>query len=87
MSVLDCDETCPAPVLTDAAGWFTVPALGLDSVRLRFEPPACSEDDLECEPLEPREELLANGARTALGANRLFSPAALRWVERGRNMG
>ena len=68
VSVLDCDETCPEPVVTDAAGWFTIPGLRRDSARLHFEPPACTENDFECEPLEPREEVLPNGGRTVLGA-------------------
>ncbi len=68
VSVLDCEEDCPAPVQTDAAGWFTIPGLGRDSARLHFEPPACDENDSECEPLEPREEVLENGGRTVLGA-------------------
>ena len=68
VSVLDCEEACPAPVRTDAAGWFTIPGLGRDSARLYFEPPACDENDSECEPLEPREEVLENGGRTVLGA-------------------
>ncbi len=68
VSVLDCEEDCPDPVQTDATGWFTIPGLGRDAAWLRFEPPACSENDSECEPLEPREEVLANGGRTVLGA-------------------
>ena len=68
VSVLDCEEDCPAPVRTDAAGWFTIPGLGRDTARLHFEPPACDENDSECEPLEPREEVLENGGRTVLGA-------------------
>ena len=66
--VLDCGGDCPAPVQTDAAGWFTFPGLGMDSALLSFTPPPCAEDDWECEPLEPRQEVLANGARTVLGA-------------------
>ena len=66
--VLDCGGDCPAPVQTDAAGWFTFPGLGMDSALLSFTPPPCAEDDSECEPLEPRQEVLANGARTVLGA-------------------
>ena len=68
VTVLDCGEDCPPPVKTDAAGWFTIPGLGMESALLRFEPPACAEADLECEPLEPRQEVLENGARTVLGA-------------------
>ena len=68
VTVLDCEEDCPPPVKTDAAGWFTIPGLGMESALLRFEPPACAEADLECEPLEPRQEVLENGARTVLGA-------------------
>ena len=68
VSVLDCEEDCPAPVRTDVAGWFIIPGLGRDSARFRFEPPACAENDFECEPLEPREEVLENGGRTVLGA-------------------
>ena len=68
VSVLECGEDCPAPVQTDAAGWFTFPGLGVDSALLSFTPPPCGEDALECEPLEPRQEVLANGARTVLGA-------------------
>ena len=66
--VLDCGDDCPAPVQTDAAGWFTFPGLGMDSALLSFTPPPCADDDSECEPLEPRQEVLANGARTVLGA-------------------
>ncbi len=66
--VLECEENCPAPVQTNAGGWFTIPGLELDSVRLRFDPPPCPEADLECEPLEPRQEVLATGTRTILGA-------------------
>ena len=66
--VLDCGGDCPAPVQTDAAGWFTFPGLGMDSALLSFTPPSCAEDDWECEPLEPRQEVLLNGARTVLGA-------------------
>ena len=66
--VLECEEDCPAPVQTDAAGWFTFTGLGMDSALLSFTPPPCAEDDSECEPLEPRQEVLANGARTVLGA-------------------
>ena len=68
VSVLDCEEDCPDPVLTDAAGWFTIPDLGRDSARLHFEPPACADDEPECETLEPREEEFVNGSRTVLGA-------------------
>ncbi len=68
VSVLDCEEDCPAPVRTDAAGWFSIPGLGRESAHLHFEPPACAENDSECEPLEPREEVLENGGRTVLGA-------------------
>ena len=68
VSVLDCGETCPDPAVTDATGWFTFPDLAAETALLHFEPPACAEDDLECEPLEPREELLPNGGRTVLGA-------------------
>ena len=68
VTVLDCEEACPAPVRTDAAGWFTIAGLGRDSARLHFEPPVCAENDSECEPLEPREEVLENGGRTVLGA-------------------
>ncbi len=68
VSVLDCEEDCPDPVQTDAAGWFTIAGLGRDAARLRFEPPPCAEDDFGCEPLEPREEVLENGGRTVLGA-------------------
>ena len=66
--VLECEEDCPAPVQTDATGWFTFTGLGMDSALLSFDPPACAEGDSECEPLEPRQEVLANGARTVLGA-------------------
>ncbi len=68
VSVIDCEENCPAPVRTDAAGWFTIPGLGRDSARLHFEPPACAENDSQCEPLEPRQDVLENGGRTVLGA-------------------
>lgn len=68
LSVLDCEENCPDPAVTDAAGWFTFPDMGKESALLHFEPPACAEDDTECEPLEPREEVLTNGGRTVLGA-------------------
>ena len=68
VSVLDCEENCPDPVLTDAAGWFTFPELGMESAPLHFEPPTCAEADPQCEPLESREEVLANGDRTVLGA-------------------
>ncbi len=68
VSVLDCGEDCPEPVMTDAAGWFEFPGLNSETARLRFEPPTCAEDDPECEPLEPREENLTNGGRTVLGA-------------------
>ena len=68
VSVLDCEEPCPEPVVSDAAGWFTFPDLARESALLHFEPPACAEDDLECEPLEHREEVLPNGGRTVLGA-------------------
>ena len=68
VTVLDCGENCPDPVRTDAAGWFSIPGLGQDLARLHFEPPACDENDLECEPLEPRQEVLENGGRTVLGA-------------------
>ena len=68
VSVLDCGEDCPDPVLTDAAGWFEFPDIEEETLRLHFEPPICAEEDLECEPLEPREETLANGGRTVLGA-------------------
>lgn len=68
VTLLDCEEHCPDPAITDAAGWFSIPDLGMDSARLHFEPPACAEQDTECEPLEPREEVLANGGRTVLGA-------------------
>lgn len=68
VSVLDCGENCPQPVMTDAAGWFEFPSYSADTARLRFEPPACAEAAPECEPLEPREETLANGGRTVLGA-------------------
>ena len=68
VSVLDCEENCPAPVRTDASGWFTIPGLGRESARLHFEPPDCPSKDPECEPLEPREEVLENGGRTVLGA-------------------
>lgn len=68
VSVLDCGEDCPDPVLTDAAGWFEFPGLTSETARLRFEPPACAEDYPDCERLEPREETLANGGRTVLGA-------------------
>ena len=68
VSVLDCEENCPAPVRTDAAGWFTILGLGRDSARIHFEPPDCPDNDPECEPLEPREEVLENGGRTVLGA-------------------
>ena len=66
--VLDCGDDCPAPVQTDAAGWFTFPGLGMDSALLSFTPRSCAEDAWECEPLESRQEVLANGARTVLGA-------------------
>ena len=68
VTVLDCEEDCPAPVKTDASGWFTIPGLGMESALLRFAPPGCAEADLECEPLEPRQEVLENGGRTVLGA-------------------
>ena len=68
VSVLDCEEDCPAPVQTDAAGWFTIPGLGRDTARLHFEPSACDENDSECEPLEPREEVMEKDGRTVLGA-------------------
>lgn len=68
VSVLDCEENCPAPVRTDAAGWFSFPQLVAESAHLHFEPPACPGNDPECEPLEPREEVLENGGRTVLGA-------------------
>ena len=68
VTVLDCEEDCPAPVKTDASGWFTIPGLAMESALLRFAPPACAEADLECEPLEPRQEVLPNGGRTVLGA-------------------
>ena len=68
VTVLDCKENCPDPVRSDAAGWFTFPDLGTESALLHFEPAACVEDDPECEPLEPREEVFENGGRTVLGA-------------------
>lgn len=68
VSVLDCEENCPAPVRTDAAGGFSFPQLVAESAHLHFEPPACPGNDPECEPLEPREEVLENGGRTVLGA-------------------
>ena len=68
VSVIDCEENCPEPAVTDAAGWFTFPDLGMESAPLHFEPPACAENDSECEPLETREEVLENGGRTVLGA-------------------
>ena len=68
VSVLDCEEHCPDPALTDAAGWFTFPDLGMESALLHFEPPACAENDIECEPLEPREDVLEHGDRSVLGA-------------------
>ncbi len=68
VSVLDCGEACPDPVTTDASGWFSFPDIEVESALLRFDPPACLEDDPECEPLEPREEEFMNGSRTVLGA-------------------
>jgi hypothetical protein len=68
VSIVDCEEDCPQPVMTDAAGWFEFPGIAAETLRLRFDPPACADDDPECEPLEPREETLANGSRTVLGA-------------------
>ena len=58
----------PGSGQTDAAGWFTIARLGRETALLRFDPPACGEDDMECEPLEPRQEVLENGGRTVLGA-------------------
>ena len=63
VTVLDCEPACPDPVASDPAGWYTFPNLN-SPARLRFDPPIC----VECKPLEPREVLLASGARTALGA-------------------
>ncbi len=68
VSVLDCAERCPAPAQSDAAGWFAFPDLAATEARLRFDPPPCLEGALECEPLEPREEVFSNGGRTVLGA-------------------
>ena len=68
VSVIDCEENCPAPVKTDAAGWFSIPWLGRDEAHLRFEPPACPDNEPSCEPLESREEVLPNGGRTVIGA-------------------
>lgn len=68
VSVLDCEEDCPQTVLTDAAGWFEFPSYAAARARLRIEPPACAQGDTMCQPLEPREETLANGGRTVLGA-------------------
>ena len=68
VSVFDCEEHCPDPAVSDAAGWFTFPDLAAETARLHFEPPVCPGDDPECEPLEPREEVLPNGGRTVLGA-------------------
>lgn len=68
VSVLDCEEDCPLPVMTDAAGWFEIQGLTSETARLRFEPPACAQDDTMCQPLEPREETFAKGGRTVLGA-------------------
>ena len=68
VTLLDCEENCPDPVQTDAAGWFTIPGLGRETALLRFDPPICTEEDTECEPLEPRQEALENGGRTVLGA-------------------
>ncbi|MDE0165206.1 MAG: hypothetical protein OXL36_08935 [Bryobacterales bacterium] len=67
VSVLDCDEDCPDPVLSDPAGYFQFADLA-SPARLRFEPPECAADDPECEPLQPREVERQSGARTALGA-------------------
>jgi hypothetical protein len=68
VSIVDCEEDCPQPVMTDAAGWFTIPDIEEETLRLHFEPPICADDAPECEPLEPREETLSKGGRTVLGA-------------------
>ncbi|MDE2811445.1 MAG: hypothetical protein OXM01_00340 [Gemmatimonadota bacterium] len=67
VSVVDCEEDCPDPVLSDPTGRFSF--ADLDSpARLRFDPPECALDDSECEPLQPRVVERQSGARTALGA-------------------
>ena len=68
VSMLDCEGNCPDPAVTDAAGWFTFPDLGMESALLHFEPPTCAGRRYGVRALEPREEVFENGGRTVLGA-------------------
>lgn len=63
--VVDCEEDCPDPVVSDPAGNFRFAGLA-SSAKLRFEQPECAVNDFECEPLQPREVERQTGARTAL---------------------